>query len=159
MTPLLLLAFPLLLAGAGADAGEASCPPGWLSGPPDIGCLLLASDPTTWQGGLELCSAEDSRLLQLQTVEQWQHVVEVVEELAVTEGGRRWWTAASDLEQEGRWVYSGTGDEVPAFLWDEGRPLVDNTRENCLVLNYGSGYLGVDIVCTNYYYPLCQRMV
>ena len=70
-------------------------------------------------------------------------------------GGGDWWAGGSDLDREGDWRWSRSGQKVGDFVWAARQP-DGGSSQNCLDLYFATGFLGVDYHCSSSYPPICQ---
>ena len=70
-------------------------------------------------------------------------------------GERDWWAGGSDLDTEGDWRWTRSGQKVEDFVWASRQP-DGGSDQNCLDLYYAAGFLGVDYYCVSSYHPICQ---
>merc|ERR1739845_214047 len=75
--------------------------------------------------------------------------------LEAMNGEKNWWTGGTDLGLEGEWYWIRSRETVGDYVWYSSEPDQLETY-NCLLLQYGYGYLGFDQPCTSAYYPICQ---
>ena len=66
-----------------------------------------------------------------------------------------WWTGATDVGMNGRWIWAPSLSPVEDFIWGPGYPKNELTR-NCMMIHHGVD-AGVDIMCDyTGAYSLCQ---
>ena len=67
----------------------------------------------------------------------------------------RWWTGGIQLENEGPWVWSESGEAVGSFVWYQGKP-DGGEYGNWMYLHFIYGYLAADTYYSNPFNPICQ---
>ena len=70
-------------------------------------------------------------------------------------GRMRWWTGGIQLENEGPWVWSESGEAVGSFVWYQGKP-DGGDYGNWMYLHFIYGYLAADTYYNNPFSPICQ---
>merc|ERR1712168_360601 len=133
-----------------------SCSIGWMDASSvRMGCLYFDnSEAYNWADANIYCNEMDATLVEIDTIDQLDFVVMVLQVIVVIDASHNWWTAGTDQGVEGTWRWISTSEDVPYFVWASGQP-GGGTKENCLYLASGS-FLGNDYACTGTFYPICQ---
>merc|ERR1712018_900126 len=150
LSVIFLLAWP----PSSSCTGGAGCPPGWSDvTSAGLGCLLFSSKSMFWSEADQYCSSAftNASLIEILTQQQMDFLVAKLLEL----GGRDWWAGGSDLDSEGDWRWTRSGQKVGDFVWASRQP-DGGSSQNCLDLYSAAGFLGVDYHCDSSYQPICQ---
>ncbi|XP_068202449.1 uncharacterized protein [Palaemon carinicauda] len=110
----------------------------------------------------------DASLVKIRDASQLEAVVRYIKEKGLNHAN--YWIAATDEDEEGHWVWSPKGTEVPMspILWRHDcdanhsrRPLMD-PEKNCAVLDMESNYYFADVSCLGEgegkICPICERL-
>ena len=71
--------------------------------------------------------------------------------------GKRYWTAGNDLDKEGVWKWSGSGQRLRYTNFAPGEPNNLNNINHCLA--FQKGFTWDDGTCTNKNYYICEQQL
>lgn len=132
---------------------------------PNHGYMLCSTTPRAYAEAQQACEQQSMRLAWLETRAENDEVSTRVHALTTDEVT----FGATDIDDEGSWVWDGVGgfqfwqgDENGGVVddafaaWTEGTPNDDNGGEDCAVLNPTNGVWG-DRACSAQYAYLCEE--
>merc|ERR1711973_270376 len=133
---------------------SGSCPSGW-----DMGCLYFNSTKAlaSWDDSASMCqmATPNATLVEILTELQMDFVQNNIELLEAHESPRYWWTGATDVGMNGRWMWAPSSTPVEDFIWAPGYPK-NQLPSNCMMIHY-SYDAGYNQFCDyTSAYPLCQ---
>merc|ERR1711936_503648 len=141
---LLFLAYPLIAFAKHEDAEnvEPPCAPGWLQGPPGMGCLLMQTEALTWVDAAASCwrNYQGAHLVEIKNEEQQEFLRTTVSEFPDNRV-YGWWIGATDLNREGSWYWAHSLEPMDYSDWYPGEPNNQHENENCAII-YGLAVAG-----------------
>ena len=141
-------------------ASSSECPRGWVDASfVEMGCLYFNSTEAlaSWDDSATMCqmATPNASLVEILTEEQMAVVQMNIELLEAHESPRFWWTGATDVGMNGRWIWATSFSPVEDFMWAVGYPKNELTH-NCMMIHYNLD-AGYDQACDyTSAYPLCQ---
>ena len=108
-------------------------------------------DLKNWTDADASCKSLNSKLVKLETVEEWTFVEGLVVQNCST--WRGFWTSAIDVAND-TWVWSGTDDAVNVGLWDTGEPSGDG---DCAHMRQNRDYQLNDEPCDHSGCYICEK--
>ena len=165
MQVLLLLwgLFSTALAGNKFEDKGNGCPEHWTDGSlVNMGCLLFNSSATySWTEASFFCQdpkGGNSSLVEIETQQQMDYLLLMLNLLSDHEDPRTWWTSGTDLGREGNWYWSNSLQPVEEFIWHNATGEPDQgLSANCLSLYSTLDYEGATQPCSKLYSPICQK--
>ena len=83
-------------------------------------CYLFANEMKTWDDALAFCKNRNSYLIEIGTHEEFEFAADVVR--YYTYYGHWFWIGATDWEEEGKFVYQHSRQQLPNIYWAKGQP-------------------------------------
>ena len=117
-------------------------------------CYQVVYFTETWDGALTLCENRDSYLIEITTEVERAFVRLFV-------GHYRFWTGATDRENEGKFVYQHSKQQVPENYWTSGVPNNALGGQDCAAMYVSDYYNGellfYDDKCRVYKSFVCEK--
>ncbi|XP_062568492.1 perlucin-like [Saccostrea cucullata] len=148
-------AITLLGAVTLVTAGSDLCPSGWVHH--GSSCYLFVTDDTEdWMVAMFYCNSLNAKLVEIETRSEDDFLRSQLSHRRVT---GNYWIGLSDIQREGKWVWSST-QTVPTYThWFPGQP--DNTRdqrsEDCVHMHALMGFLWNDFHCNAANNFICEQ--
>merc|ERR1712126_436427 len=107
---------------------SGSCPSGWVDDASfvDMGCLFFNSTKAlaSWDDSASMCqmATPNASLVEILNETQMAFVQMNIELLEAHEAPRHWWTGATDVGINGRWIWAPSSTPVEDFIWHTGYP-------------------------------------
>merc|ERR1711894_127237 len=138
---------------------ESTCPDKWVDASfVEMGCLYFNSTQALhWDEANSMCQmGSNSTLLAITSEMQMAFIQMQLDVIADHDGvPHNWWTAGTDVGINGRWVWATTFADVEEYIWFSGGPSPPDNY-NCLALYSSSDYLGLNTMCEQGMYSICQ---
>ena len=104
-------------------------------------CYFISTRRKNWENAKKLCESRNSQLIAFETLNEKKYLLEYLlasryrnvnsRKTAQTDFQSEYWTAGSDMTQEGIWLWSGSKTLVGNIGWRrEKKP--ESKTENCL---------------------------
>ncbi|KAL4237890.1 Collectin-12 [Mactra antiquata] len=143
-----------LLVLVGVFSVGFGCPNGWLTH--SNKCYHFSRETETWLGATRMCEFMKGTLVEIETKDENDYL----KQQARTIGHSFYWTALSDVEEEGTWNWmiskvSVTGDRFTD--WMPGQPNNYQRAQECMALDGTHSYMWNDADCKTNYYYICEQ--
>ena len=92
---------------------------------PRYGCYCVSMLKQTWKEADRWCRDGDMQLVSVETREEQLKLADFLASMA-NGTALAFWTSGSDVEKEGQWVWTATGDELAYTNWAPRQP--DNSE-------------------------------
>merc|ERR1711953_586480 len=140
--PALLREEVMYLRENAKGVSSGNCPDKWVDASfVEMGCLYFNSTEaiTAWDETSSMCqtATPNSTLVEIRTEMQMAFIQMEMEVLADHEGGRSWWTAATDVGINGKWVWATSLTPVEDYVWRDSYPSSQDNY-NCMTLHYAN---------------------
>ncbi|XP_065089680.1 C-type lectin 37Db-like [Ochlerotatus camptorhynchus] len=150
--PLKLIAFACLL---GLVASQEKCN--------SKNKFCFPNHVTNWIGAAEYCSRNNWRLAILDSEQKQQEVEALAQRVDAFKTAKvELWIGASDLAQEGKFIWHATGVDVGYAKWIAGKPDNKDGHEHCVHLWYEPSRLFKwhwnDVVCGSTRRFVCEKV-
>merc|ERR1712130_276775 len=138
---------------------SGTCPDKWVDASfVDMGCLYFnTTEAMTWEHASTMCQmGSNSTLLEITSEMQMSFIQMELSMIEDHEDGHySWWTAATDIGINRQWIWITSLTAVEDFMWTSGYP---NSRDdyNCMFMYYSHQFLGINALCDDNRYPICQ---
>ncbi|KAH8353023.1 hypothetical protein KR084_008362, partial [Drosophila pseudotakahashii] len=107
-----------------------------------------------WYDAYESCRRMKADLIAFNNLEELNGVHQY---LLKTNEGKEFWTAGTDLAEQGKHVWFSNGQPISSDLWRIGEPNNQNNNEHCDNMWISSSIIGLnDDGCEKHYYYICQ---
>merc|ERR1712126_593339 len=109
------------------EVSSGACPSGWVDASfVDMGCLFFNSTKAlaSWDDSASMCqmATPNASLVEILNETQMAFVQMNIELLEAHEAPRHWWTGATDVGINGRWIWAPSSTPVEDFIWHTGYP-------------------------------------
>ena len=128
--------------------------------PGTLTCARFDTTQRTYEEARQFCSSPDSKLVEIDSIEENTALMEEMEKLGYVEEKRNFWLGLTDKLSEGNFVLESTG-EAPSFLnWANNEPN-NYKNEDCAEImagGFGTGWRGKwnDIWCWYRLGTICE---
>ncbi|XP_062587307.1 adhesive plaque matrix protein 2-like [Saccostrea cucullata] len=136
----------------GENCEARSCPHPWIKH--NNYCFLFSDDKLDWADASRKCRSIDSILAEPTTQDINNFIVS---KMIVQSEGSYYWLGGSDLEDEGKFVWTSRGQPFSFTFWIDGDPNDAYWGEDCVLANWHGIGRWVDHDCSMEEYYICQR--
>merc|ERR1712037_1077731 len=163
LCPFAVFARPDANRNANSSSSSSSCSSGWLPGPAGLGCVLLQTEPLTWEAAAKSCWENyQAHLVEVKNKDQQEFLRTILNDVQY-DSVYGWWIGATDLNREGSWYWTHSLEPMDYSDWAVRQP-DDLGDENCALIFGKPGHFWNDFHCSNASYPeqgsvfsICQR--
>ncbi|XP_062610700.1 perlucin-like protein [Saccostrea cucullata] len=125
-----------------------ACPDDWISF--ENNCYLFSETKTTFEAAKDICNK--ARAYILEDLSPWEML------LTKAKGFTHMWIGATDIRQEGVYVYESTGSRVTNGDWFKGQP-GGGRDENCVVASKDNNWQWHDFPCNDRFHYVCKKTI
>ncbi|CAG9856170.1 unnamed protein product [Phyllotreta striolata] len=111
-----------------------------------------------WYKALQFCRQQGMQLLSIATKTENDRIGKFLIDNGISYG--HYWTSATNLAGDHRWIWLSTGQPMVYTNWDSGEPnSAHNSTENCVeVRHWSSGFTWNDLGCSQNLYFICETV-
>lgn len=118
-------------------------------------CYFLSLEKQTWTQSQKSCTLYGGMLAEIETSEENDFIVQTIFKPYVGDGPYVW-IGASDIKEEGTFVWNSIGLPLKFSYWKSGEPNDLTGNEDCVHAYVGEGGRWNDRACTDVYRFLCE---
>ena len=135
--------------------GIPSCSNDWLTY--EQSCYYFSTEQTAWHDAATICQNKSATLVQLETEDENDFLLERLTTLHGESWNSAYWTNGNDFDDENQWVWGyPDGQAIGLYRnWELGDPN-GNYTENCIALYGPLGFNWVDVTCSNLFPYICE---
>merc|ERR1712130_287623 len=116
-----------------------------------------STEALDWDQAMSKCQmGSNSTLLEITTEMQMAFIQMNLDVISNHAGANYdWWTAGTDVGSNRQWIWASTHAVIDEYVWNSGGPSTTDNY-NCLSLSPSYDYLGINTLCEQSLYPICQ---